>query len=416
MTSTHTQPALTTKMKELMVRLREIARNDEVISAYNNAINHVTDHVDVIGPAEKNPWKGQPIRYFVDYFEKWFTYLPTPNGGLGEIIPFTYFYLHNPHAYHFLNRLETQTAPNTEPSTEIFNWIRAFVVERGHFMDSESSAVYVDCWMNSMHKEMDNFIVPEGGYKTFNQFFTRQLKPEAKARPIADTNDDAIVVAPADSVIHSINSDLTCDTKLNVKSRQLAVNDLLQGSKFAPCFEGGTAISCVLMPQNYHHYHAPVGGKIVEGVEVPGIYFGMIDGDHFLDHMHFADSNAEFSLFEDFHRAYYIIETEDYGYVAVVPVGLNTISSINRSLVCNNMVKPGGTPVKVEKGQELGYFAYGGSLNILMFQKGVLPTLSVQLEMGRRIGSMSKVTRAARQSTENADTADKTDLPGATPA
>ena len=395
-----TQPALTKNMHNLMDKLRKIVRNPEVVNAYKQAICNVDDHVEL---SDKNPWKEQKIDFFVEYFHNWFTYLPRPNEGLGKIIPFTYFYLNNDKAYYFLNQFKSQPDSNTEPRTEIFNWIKAFVVERGNFMDSEESALYVDEWVDYLGDDINDFIIPDGGFKTFNQFFTRQLKPQSNSRPVSAPNDDSIVVAPADSVINFIISDLTLTQKLNVKSRQLNVTELLNGSKFSPYFEGGTAVSCVLLPQNYHHYHAPVTGSIVEGVEVPGIYFGMTDGDTFLNDLNFGQGNAEFSLFEDFHRAYYIIETEDYGHVGVVPVGLNTISSINPTLVCKTMVRPGGKPVAVEKGQELGHFAYGGSLNILLFEANVLPALSVL--MGNRIGTMNrkKIVTATHSTKEQTD-------------
>lgn len=371
-----------------MDKLREITSNPEVVAAYDMAIASVDKNIEF---AATNPWAGRSIDYFVEYFQTWFTYLPEPNEGLGKIIPFTFFYQNNDLGSYFLNEFKSQTPPGKEPRTEIFNWLKAFVVERGNFMDSEASAKYVDKWKEYLGDEMNDFIEPPGGYTSFNHFFTRRLKPksaELNARPISSEQDDAIVVAPADSVINFIISDLTLEQKLNVKTRQLNVTELLNESKLAPHFEGGTAVSCVLLPQNYHHYHAPVTGKIVEGVEIPGIYFGMTDGGHFLDHMNFGQGDTNFSLFEDFHRAYYIIETEDFGYVGIVPVGLNTISSIQPSLVCNSMVPPGGTPVDINKGEELGHFAYGGSLNILLFEKNVMPSLSVQ--MGNRIGAMAK--------------------------
>ena len=84
------------------------------------------------------------------------------------------------------------------------------------------------------------------------------MKPSARARPIADPDDHSIAVASADSEINFIESDLTLDTKLNVKSRQINVKELLNNSKYAKHFVGGTAISCVLMPNNYHRYHASI--------------------------------------------------------------------------------------------------------------------------------------------------------------
>jgi phosphatidylserine decarboxylase len=75
----------------------------------------------------------------------------------------------------------------------------------------------------------------------------------------------------------------------------------------------------------------------------------------------------------------------------MIPVGLNTISAIFPSMINNesSIVPPGCPPVPVKKGDELGHFAYGGSLNILLFQKNVFSSVSVL--MGQRLGSMSPI-------------------------
>ncbi len=389
---THGQPAknlpLTSDMKKLMLELQEIVSNPVVEAAFNDAIAHVQS---VLMDGKENPWKGKSIDYFVDYFESWFTFLPQPDGGLGKIVPFTYFYLNNKVAFYFLNELKSRpnhTAPYTK---EVFNWTVKFIKERGRFMDSPESLKHIKKWLTDPAVKLEDFVVPRGKFKSFNQFFTRQLKPSAKARPIAEPNDNSIVTASADSEVNFIESDLTLTTELHVKSRQINVKDLLHNSKYAKKFVGGTAISCVLMPNSYHRYHAPVTGKIVESQEVPGIYNGIMDGEDWFNKWNVGESTTDFSIFEDFHRGYFIIETKKYGYVALVPVGLNTISAIFPSLINNKstLVPPGAKPVLVKKGDELGHFAYGGSLNILMFQKGVFTSIS--LLMGQRLGSMTAV-------------------------
>ena len=147
------------------------------------------------------------------------------------------------------------------------------------------------------------------------------------------------------------------------------------------------------MPNNYHRYHSPVSGQIVEGREVPGIYNGIMDGEHWFNQGNIGESTTDFSIFEDFHRSYFVFETEDYGYVAMVPVGLNTISAMFASVVNDKstLVPPGGEPVPIVKGQEIGHFAYGGSLNILMFQAGVLGNINVL--MGQRLGAMNPLPK-----------------------
>jgi len=379
-------PNLTPEMKALIQELKEIVSNPVVEAAYNDAIANVQP---VLLDGTPNPWLGKTIDYFVNYFVGWFTFLPQPAGGLGKIVPFTYFYLNNKTAFYFINTLKSRKN-NTVPYTkEVFNWTVKFIKERGRFMDSPESLKYIKAWIDDPSTKIEDFIVPAGGFKSFNQFFTRELKPSAHARPIADPDDNSVAVASADSEINFIESDLTLTTQLNVKSRQINVKDLLNNSKYAKHFVGGTAVSCVLMPNNYHRYHAPVTGKIVESQEVQGIYNGIMDGEDWFNKWNIGESTTDFSIFEDFHRAYFVIETEKYGYVALIPVGLNTISAIFPSMINHQstMVPPGAHPVNVKKGNELGHFAYGGSLNILMFQKGVFSSVSVL--MGQRLGNMT---------------------------
>ena len=381
-------PPLTKEMKDLIQELRDIVSNPVVEAAYNDAIANVIPIIEPQGI--KNPWIGQTVDYFVEYFRKWFTFLPQPNGGLGRIVPFTYFYRNNEKAFYFLNNFKSRRgdAPYTK---EIFNWTVKFIRVRGEFMDSPKSLEYIQEWVNAPATQIQDFKVPKGGFQSFNQFFTRELNPNANGRPIAAPDDDSILVAPADSEINFIESDLTLTTDLRVKTREINVLELLNNSKYAKHFVGGTAVSCVLMPANYHRYHSPVSGQIVESMDVPGIYNGITDGEDWFNHFNVGESTTDFSIFEDFHRAYYIIETKNYGYVAVIPVGLNTISSIKASVVNNKstMVPPnsGLPPVAIKKGDELGHFAYGGSLNILLFQQGVFNAVSVL--MGQRLGSLS---------------------------
>ncbi len=382
------KPSLTQKMEELISKLETIVANPVVEAAYNDAISKVRPF---LWTGEPNPWVGRDVDYFVNYFKEWFTFLPQPTGGLGKIVPFTYFYYNNETAFNFLNNFKSKSGNNSSYSTEIFDWTVKFVEARGELMDSPSSKQYIEEWEEWLGpQQMSQYERPEGGYQTFNEFFTRKLKNREESRPPAEPDDDSVMVAPADSEINFIDSDLTLTKSMKVKTRELNIRELLDDSKYAEYYVGGTAVSCVLMPANYHRYHSPVTGRIVEGKNIPGIYNGITDGEHWFNSFNVGESATNFSIFEDFHRAYFIIETPYYGFVGLVPVGLNTISSIHSSLINkkSTYVNPGDPPVKVKKGEELGHFAYGGSLNIMLFQKGVLSSVSVL--MGQRLGKMSE--------------------------
>ena len=154
---------LTPAMEELMERLEIIVDNPLVEAAYNDAIAHVRPILypgaQKVTGQDKNPWIGRPISYFVEYFRNWFTFLAQPAGGLGEIVPFTYFYLDNPQAYYFLNQFESRSGDATQHTKEIFNWTVAFVKERGNFMDSEASAEYIPEWERYLGKDLENYVL-----------------------------------------------------------------------------------------------------------------------------------------------------------------------------------------------------------------------------------------------------------------
>ncbi|GAU69292.1 phosphatidylserine decarboxylase [Streptomyces sp. NBRC 110611] len=234
-------------------------------------------------------------------------------------------------------------------------------------------------------------------WQTFNEFFIRKIRKEK--RPIAAKEDDSVVVAPADCVINMIVDDLTEKTPIPVKTVTMNVAQLLGNSSYAERFIGGTAVSCILMPDSYHWYHSPVKGHVVEASDsIGGVYYGMRDFPGLLDKGD-VGYGYDYSMFDDFRRGYAIIRTEyldrwgkrdGEGYVGLVPVGLNSIASVNFRHKFKGPLKE---PVKVEKGERFGNFKYGGSLNILLFEPGRFPAL--QLLQGQRIGVLEDPERTA---------------------
>jgi phosphatidylserine decarboxylase len=298
-----------------------------------------------------NPWIGKNFDDLCTFFNKWYYFIPTPGTGLMYIKEFSWFYNGNKYGLKIVSE---------EPG---LSWTKEFAMSRKEFMETPGKEMkkVIKEWEETPGIHIDEFIIPPGGFKHFNDFFTRSVKPGV--RPIAAPTDDSVVVAPADCVIKMIDSSLTAETRLNIKGREeLNIKSLLNNSKFADKFIGGTAVSCMLLPPFYHHFHAPVSGSVVQSEEdVKGVYFGM----------------------KEFHRGYFVIKTEKYGFVAMITVGLTTISSVNFQEKYRN-VKPGGRPVPVYKGDSLGYFQYGGSLVILLFEPGCFGALKVL--QGQRIG------------------------------
>ncbi len=334
---------------------------------------------------------------FCYYFNNWFHFLATPSkAGLGYITPFTEFYYNKDKekrydenkAFYFLNEFQV----NGEKV--IFNWLTDFVEERGKFMDTPSPEARkaVDEWVNDPATHINDFEMPVGGYTTFNEFFTRQLRPGA--RPVAAVEDDSVIVAPADSELNMIDSVLTADEELDIKGHyNLNVQKLLNEYYTWNRFVGGTALSCVLLPANYHHFHAPVSGTLVHSELVHGIFFGLEDAPEWFHNGNVGASDADFNVFGEFQRRIFVFETNGFGQVAMVAVGLNTISGIGFEMSSVHAhgkfqaIDPENPP-KVYKGEKLGYFRYGGSLNILLFEPGVFP--GIEVHQGQRIGTLNQ--------------------------
>ena len=125
------------------------------------------------------------------------------------------------------------------------------------------------------------------------------------------------------------------------------MSDLLAGSKYDSKFKGGIFTHCYLDVTDYHRFHTPIGGKVVEVKKIPGRTWTNetknLMGKKTIDDVGFQFNQT---------RGYIILKTDNIGYVAVVPVGMGFVSSVNITV---------DEDTRLAKGDEFGFFAYGGS-------------------------------------------------------
>ncbi len=340
-------------------------------SDFKKVVDLMFDNVHPLAGGSENPWKGKTVDDLYAFLNEWFFFLPNTHDGLDRIAKFSFLFYKNPYGEKFI--LE-------EPGK---GWSLLFVEERGKYMDSTESTANLDVWLSDDSLGNEDFVVPTEGFKSFNEFFTRELKPGA--RHIDDVGNDSIVSSPADGVVNMIANDLRLDTQIPTKgSMTLSLTSLLDHSEYSVNFVGGTALAVFLMPDNYHHYHAPVSGVVVESKERAGDrLFGMPDMLGMVNEGN-PGYGQDYSVIQDFRHGYFIIETDDFGLVAMVPIGLQTVGSV----VFEEKFRDVGpeSVQQVYRGEKLGHFAYGGSTVLLMFEKGRMAALSVQ--QGQRIGIM----------------------------
>jgi phosphatidylserine decarboxylase len=338
-----------------VTKLKSMYSND---SGFKLLLDSMFSHVQNLPDGSPNFWKKKNINDLYAFLNEWFYTLPTTSNGLDKIIEFSLLYYHNPFGLRFVNR---------EPG---LSWTIYFVKEQGKFMDSKQSTGSINQWLADSSLHNNEYEIPTGGFNSFNQFFTRDLKPGM--RPVARENDNSVIISPVDGIVNWINYDLKPDSALPVKGRmKLNLGQLFGNSPIANHFIGGTGAAIILLPQNYHHYHSPVSGTLVESKEDVG---NILFGSQILDFFH--SGIPDFNVFENYKHGYFVIKTDLYGYVAVIPIGLETVGSV----VFEDRVKDiiTGKEVNVAKGEKLGHFAYGGSMVMVLFEKGRVKWLTVQ--------------------------------------
>jgi phosphatidylserine decarboxylase len=256
------------------------------------------------------------------------------------------------------------------------SWLINFTKSYGEFLSTPQS------WNQDYYQkayEDPRFGLSEGWYenpsnwKSFNDFFARRLASPDK-RPIAQPDDPSVVVMPADSVPKGVwdidaNSNLKfCPSCVNTEAPEVksstvySIKDLLKGSAYADAFANGTLTHSFLDVQDYHRYHFPVGGTVKEVNIIPQddavggrCIWSQAKNKYLLD-----SATPGWQFIET--RGYVIVDTEQYGLAALIPVGMSQISSVN----FEPNVQAGTT---FKKGDPLGYFLFGGSDFVILFQK-----------------------------------------------
>lgn len=154
--------------------------------------------------------------------------------------------------------------------------------------------------------------------------------------------------------------------------RYSSVAELLgPNSQYRSAFNGGTLIHSFLNVYDYHRYHFPMAGTILEQNVIDGDYAvgGSITWDPARKEYVFDCDTPGWQSIET--RGCVVIDTPDYGKVALLPIGMMPVTSINWSEGLS-------VGTSVAKGDELGYFLFGGSDYVILFQKGVKFTPSVK--------------------------------------
>ncbi len=252
------------------------------------------------------------------------------------------------------------------------SWMHQFCTSWGAFLDTPASAKDVPGFFGDPAYHINDYYVAPSGWLTFNQFFARQVRPGK--RPIDGLCDPSVVVSPADSVFQG-HWDITATSTVTAKGFTWSVLDLLQDSPFRDKFTGGVFTHSFLNVNDYHRFHVPVAGVVRELRKIPGRISMDVSKqpDGTLDTV----DGPSYQYTQD--RGLLVLETE-LGMVAVLPIGMAQVSSVTLTPELG---------AALHKGQEFGFFQFGGSDIVTLFEAGkveLTASIGTHYNQGKQIG------------------------------
>jgi len=343
-------------------------RSHPVIKEFNNLLQqdpivrmYVTEMIDQLPRGHKNV---KDVDDFLCQLNQILTTAPKFSRGEVEVTPLSNL---------LVGMMNTPAGFHAFRNEKINSMIRKILKTWEAFLNSGKS-LYVlnDSPSGWKSKEAQKFLKMDDylydpkdkywGYKSWNDFFTRKVKPSA--RPISQPNNDKIIVSPCDTTIFNISDNVQKVDKFWIKSQPYSLQDMLDNSQYVDEFVGGTVIQGFLSPFNYHRWNSPVSGTIVDAYVKDGLYFSQAESQG-VDPS--AQDKSQGYLTHIQTRAFIYIKADDpiIGLMCFMPVGMVEVSSC----IIDPKIKPG---YHVKKGEELGYFQYGGSTQCLIFRKGVI--------------------------------------------
>ncbi|KAF8454288.1 phosphatidylserine decarboxylase-related protein [Kalaharituber pfeilii] len=282
----------------------------------------------------------------MNYFNNFLCWIPEENSGGTKVydhICLFYWIIDQP----AIKLLQTQINPLEAgwPRTWFSAWIDRYAVEVGKFLDTPESVEKIQTFIDSPKYNINEYVTPPGGWKTFNQFFARHVKPGE--RNPDSPGDDHVIVSSADSVFDGCWP-INHNSEVSFKGVPWKIQVLLNDSKFGHRFNNGQFAHAFLNTTDYHRQHAPVSGTVVEAKVVQGAAYLQASSDDMVGHLDAPDVPP----YQFLQARGLIVIDSPIGLVAVLPIGMAQVSSVKLST---------HEGAKVKKGDEISYFQFGGS-------------------------------------------------------
>ncbi|MFL0248363.1 phosphatidylserine decarboxylase [Candidatus Clostridium stratigraminis] len=218
----------------------------------------------------------------------------------------------------------------------------------GLYADRNSSRKKINSFIRGFNLDPSSFEKATEDFASFNDFFYRKLKKEA--RPI-DMDSNALISLGDGKLLAYENIDL--EKLIQVKGFTYSLKELIKDDETALKYDGGTCLILRLCPTDYHRFHFVDGGTCSKEVKIKGAYYSV--SPIALDKVQ--------KLFCENKREWSILHSDNFKEILYIEVGATCVGSIIQSYEPNK---------RVEKGEEKGYFKFGGSTVILFFEPNLI--------------------------------------------
>ncbi|KAI1099236.1 phosphatidylserine decarboxylase-domain-containing protein [Jackrogersella minutella] len=228
--------------------------------------------------------------------------------------------------------------------------LKSLSLKQGKKYDDPASKSQILPFIEFHRLDMSEVLLPVESFKNFNEFFYRALKPDA--RPCSAPDNPRIIVSPADcrSVVFNTTD---AATSIWVKGREFSIKRLLGDAypEDAQRYENGGLGIFRLAPQDYHRFHIPVDGILRKPKLITGEYYTVNP----------MAIRSALDVYGENVRVICPIDTELFGRVMVICVGAMMVGS---TVITRNEGE------EVKRAEELGYFKFGGSTIVTLFEPG----------------------------------------------
>jgi len=244
----------------------------------------------------------------------------------------------------------------------------------GYYCDRAVSKLKIKQFVDEFKIDMTSFEIPEKGYRNFNDFFYRKMKKER----MQIASDDNIFISPCEGKVLAYEN-IDIKMLIQIKGITYSLAELLGHNSIDSNFEGGSCLIVRLSPSNYHRFHFVDNGTCGPTTKIKGYYYSVNPTSISRINKIFCSNKREWSM----------LNSENFGEILYVEVGATFVGSIIQTYKNDQ---------KVSKGDEKGYFKFGGSTVILFLKKDVCKIdddiieqtkqgIECSVSMGERIGS-----------------------------